>query len=270
MNEELNDLYKKDFDNWNKVQQQKADNQKTVQDAAINGAFQIATMAFDYQYQATMKQYQWEMGLNDELYKKKKINETIYQKNRAALMDKQAQKEKEYAVFNATIGLAQGLVNVWSGAGDIYTKIALSAVVAAVGATQIALIEATNPPKFAKGTDRVKGGEKGKDSVHAILMPDEAVITAEQNMKYPGMAKAWNDGKLDTYLTKKFMIPNMEAKSMKGLESNIFAENIAKSIRLNSEMGGVEFGLKKLNRTEQESAAMIVEAIQKQQRKTIW
>lgn len=252
------------------IERDAAEQRKRIQDAAINAAFQMATMAFDYQYQAAMKQNQWEMGLNEDLYKKKKINETAYQKNKASLMTNQAQKEKEYAIFNATIGLAQGLVNVWSGQGDIYTKAALSFIVAALGATQIALIESTPPPKFAKGTDRVVGGEKGKDSVHAILMPDEAVITAEQNMKYPGMAKAWNDGKLDTYLTKKFMIPNMEAKSMKGLESNIFAENIAKSIRLNSEMGGVEFGLKKLNRTEQESAAMIVEAIQKQQRKSIW
>lgn len=271
LSDEMDKIHEQDVQKWLSLEQEKADTQKMIQQAAVDATIQLATMALDYSFNAATKQFQYEMQLNDELYNKKKINESIYQRNKASLMERQAQKEKEYAIFNASIGLAQGLVNVWAGQGDVYTKIALSAIVAAVGATQIALIESTDPPKFAKGTDRVKGGEKGKDSVHAILMPDEAVITAEQNMKYPGMAKAWNDGKIDSYITKQFLIPNMEAKSMKGLESNIFAENVAKSIRLNSEMGGVEYGLKKLNKTEMDAANIIVAAINKQQQhKAIW
>ena len=64
------------------------------------------------------------------------------------------------------------------------------------GAAQVALIAAQPIPKFAKGTLSVKGGAPGKDSVHAMLMPGEAVIPAKMNRAYAPAIEAIYKGKV--------------------------------------------------------------------------
>lgn len=85
-------------------------------------------------------------------------------------------------------------------------------------------------PQFAQGTDRVVGGVRGKDSVHAMLMPDEAVIQSDKNMAVPGLAKAWNDGKLTDFVMSKWVVPALQEQE-KRLQDN-FATNMANSLIL--------------------------------------
>jgi len=60
----------------------------------------------------------------------------------------------------------------------------LAALAGTIGAAQVAQIASTPVPKFAKGTLNVKGGRRGEDSVHALLMPGEAVIPSSTNSQY--------------------------------------------------------------------------------------
>lgn len=90
-------------------------------------------------------------------------------------------------------------------------------------------------PAFAEGTERVTGGVKGKDSVLSLLMPDEAVIKAKENMKHAGLAKAWNAGRLEDYIADKWVLPALvnQQKAYKENENMNLARNIANSIMFN-------------------------------------
>ena len=90
-------------------------------------------------------------------------------------------------------------------------------------------------PQFAEGTERVKGGRKGVDSVPAILMPDEAVIKAKENMKYFGLSKAWNAGRLEDYISDKWVLPALikQQNEYENSKQKTFANNIAQSLLFN-------------------------------------
>jgi hypothetical protein len=134
-----------------------------------------------------------------------------------------AKRDRAQALFDIAIRTAVNIVQ----AG---VNIPLAVAMGIVGGLQAAAVLARPIPKFAKGTDRVKGGVKGQDSVHALLMPDEAIITANQNMATPGLAKAWNEGRLDEYINKNFVLPKIsELLSSNGST----AERMATSAKVN-------------------------------------
>jgi hypothetical protein len=59
------------------------------------------------------------------------------------------------------------------------------------------------------------GGTKGQDSVHALLMPDEAVIPAKENLARPNLAKAWINGNLDSHLMMNYIKPAIDENNKK-------------------------------------------------------
>lgn len=109
------------------------------------------------------------------------------------------------------------------------------AIVTANMAKAKAILNQTEVPKYAEGTDRVTGGVKGKDSVPALLMPDEAVIKAKENMKYVGLAKAWNAGKLEDYINERWVLPAVieVQRKYETLQQKTLAQNIANSLIFN-------------------------------------
>ena len=83
-----------------------------------------------------------------------------------------------------------------------------AALAAAEGLIQYSFAASQPLPKYyAKGTDRVTGGIAGRDSVSAMLMPNEAVIPAKANMERQGLAKAWISGDLDRHLAMNYINP---------------------------------------------------------------
>jgi hypothetical protein len=79
-------------------------------------------------------------------------------------------------LFSIGVATAQNVVKAY-GTPPVPNFVA-AGLAAALGVAQAAIVLA-KAPKFAKGTTRVTGGEKGKDSVVAMLMPDEAVVPAD-------------------------------------------------------------------------------------------
>lgn len=253
-----------------KIAKEAEETKRTIAMATVQATFELIDMAMQYANNAAQQQLNYELRLNEENFQKKKINEIAYEKNRSAILNRQNELQKQQAIAMAIINTAQAVVNALATGGAAAPALAIIAGI--MGAAQIATIIATPLPKYAEGTDFVKLGKnkKGVDTVHAMLNEGEAVIKTKENAKYPGLSKAWNDGKIESYITKRFLLPNMEAKPMRGLESNLFAENVAKSIRLNQDMFGVESGLNRLNKTEIESTNIIVEAIKQSKRQNIW
>ena len=64
------------------------------------------------------------------------------------------------------------------------------------------------------------GGLDNKGGMLAMLHPNEAVIPKARNEQYPGLAKAWISGNLDTYLAKLAM-PEVQSVDMKEVKQEL-------------------------------------------------
>lgn len=191
---ENNTETKKSLDQWF------ADNAQTI-NAAI-GAYQAFAAAItEITANSTAEridivnaQFDAEKEGYDTLLKDKAISQAQYDKTLEALDKKredqikklereQAVREKALAVFNAIINGAAEIIKVSANP-------ALVAITAATIASQLAVIIAQPIPKFAKGTLSVQGGTDGQDSVHAMVMPGEAIIPTRTNRRYKEAVKA--------------------------------------------------------------------------------
>lgn len=113
--------------------------------------------------------------------------EARYQRQIAAIKTKQAQADKAAAISQAIINGALAITKLWVNPG-FPAAIPMVAVVAATTAAQIAVISAQKIPKFAKGTEYVKGGgTETSDSVPAMLSKGERVIDAKTNKLLKGI-----------------------------------------------------------------------------------
>jgi hypothetical protein len=209
--------------------------------------------------------------LLDNMLKSKKITEDEYNRRRKEIQKEEANAQKEYSIFKATIDTANAILNALATGGPAAPALAIAAGI--VGAAQIAAIMATPLPQFAEGTEFVQLGKnkKGKDTIPALLNEGEAVIKTDKNAEYPGLAKAWNDGKLDEHIYKKWVLPEVIMNKSYDLQKQrSFADNVAKSIQLNQDFGGIETKLKRLDDTEKMVGGMIVTAIKESKKTNIW
>lgn len=158
------------------------------------------------------------------------ITESQFEEKRRQLLNEQAQAQRQLDLSQIKINTALAIIKTLAVFG-LTPKGAIAASIAAVeGGIQYAFAAAQPLPRFAKGTDRVKGGVKGQDSVLSLLMPDEAVIPAKRNLERPEMAKAWINGDLDRYLTMNYIRPALEANN-KAWEKQINVNQSSQFIR---------------------------------------
>lgn len=146
----------------------------------------------------------------DKQREAKTISEEVYNTRKKELMNEQARKQREYDLAEIKVQTAIAIIKAFATGLTPFDRILGASLAAAQGAIQYAFAESQPLPQFAKGTDRVVGGRKGVDSVHALLMPDEAVIPTKENLARPGLAKAWIDGNLDKHLMMNYIKPAIE------------------------------------------------------------
>lgn len=104
-----------------------------------------------------------------------KISDEQYTQQRKAFLTKQAEDERELAIFQATVKAALAVINAIT-TGDPYTAAARAAVAAAIGLAEVIAITAAPLPQFEKG-GKVKGKSHREGGVHAELEGDEFVIS---------------------------------------------------------------------------------------------
>lgn len=99
-----------------------------------------------------------------------KKNEEL-EKKKQQLKHKQAVWDKANSVAQAGISTALAIMNMMKSA-PWPVNIAMAAIAGAMGAVQVATILATPIPKYAKGTDRHKGGPAivGDGGVHEVVL----------------------------------------------------------------------------------------------------
>lgn len=225
----------------------------------------IAMRAIDSIMALQQAQTQWELQNLDDQLKNKQISETQYEQKKRAVLRQQAEDQKTAAIFQATLSIAEAVLKAYEQGGP-YAGPILAAIVGALGAVQLAAISAAPLPQYAEGTDFVALGKnkKGKDTIPAMLNEGEAVIKTDENLKYPGLSKAWNEGKLEEHIYNKWVLPEMIMKrSYESEKQRNFANNIGRSIQLNQDFGGLESKLKKVADAEKEGAIYIGKKIDK-------
>jgi hypothetical protein len=154
----------------------------------------------------------------EELQKQKDaktISEEDFNNKKKAILNEQAQKQRELDLAEIKVQTALSIIKTLAQIGFTPLGFFAASLAAAQGAIQYSFAAAQPLPRFAKGTDRVMGGTKGQDSVHALLMPDEAVIPAKENLARPNLAKAWINGNLDSHLMMNYIKPAIDENNKK-------------------------------------------------------
>jgi hypothetical protein len=119
--------------------------------------------------------------------------ERQYEEKRIVLQKRQAKAQKEQAIFGATIGTAQGIVSTIAQLG-MPAAIPLIALISAIGAAQIALIQSQQIPQFWQGGEvgsqqRIMVnddpfGRKGSNYKEVIEKPNGQILTPQgKNVK---------------------------------------------------------------------------------------
>jgi tape measure domain-containing protein len=133
---------------------------------ALNNAYTIS--------QTNQLQKQLEQGV---------ISQEQYEQSLRKIKRRQAVIDKAGALFNIALNTAQGV----SSATASVLGLPLAPIIGAMGAVQAGIVLAT-PIPYNKGTKKVpmvRGAVRGKDSVHAILTPNERVVPEDINSQ-PG------------------------------------------------------------------------------------
>jgi len=164
--------------------------------------------------------------------------EEEYEAKKNAILAEQFEVSRGAQIIEATIAAANAALNAFASTAAIPVvgpglAAAAAAIAGAFGALQIGIIAAQpNPYKFFEGTDYLQlgGNPRGKDTIPVMAHEGEAIIPTGKNLQYPGLAKSWIDGNLDSYIHKKFISPAL-MEQQREMEAD-FADKIAASMAL--------------------------------------
>ena len=164
--------------------------------------------------------------------------EEEYEAKKNEIMAEQFEVSRGAQIIQATMAAAQAALNAYTSTALIPLAgpglaAAAAAIAGAFGALQIGIIAAQpNPYKFFEGTDYLQlgGNPRGKDTIPVMAHEGEAIIPTGKNLQYPGLAKSWIDGNLDSYIHKQFISPAL-MEQQREMEAD-FADKIAASMAL--------------------------------------
>lgn len=150
----------------------------------------------------------------------------------SAIFGEQSQAAKTFAIFASTLdafaAINKTLATVPAPAGPILaTAIGLRAF------ANVAKIRSTPAPSFYEGTDYLQRGSnpKGRDTIPVWAHEGEAIINASKNKQAPGLAKAWNKGKLPDWIRVKHIEPALRQREREG--------ELQRAAMIATAMGGV-------------------------------
>lgn len=197
----------------------------SIMNQASEKRFQADMARLDAQREASLK------NAGDSASAKEAI-EKQYEKKRQDLEKKRLQQQKKAAIFNIIIDTAQAVASAFAEVA-FPGNIAVAALMAGLGAAQIAMVSKQTVPAYAEGTDYHPGGDmlvndgKSGDHRETSVTPDgkitqyegRNVLTSAPKGTKVFTASQWND-KLKDMLnqqnigyTQGINISNFEAES---------------------------------------------------------
>lgn len=167
--------------------------------------------------------------------KKKYLSEKEMEDKKLELKRKAAAVEKAEAAFNIAMNTAMAIMRIWADVPKVdfgATTIAMTAMAAALGATQLAMVLAKPLPKYAKGR-KGGGGEYamvGERGAEMMYIPDGASIVPHHHLNQP---ERWKD--YGVPMPKVPAQPNVEREIMRyaimqQLGLNVDYDRIGKSV----------------------------------------
>jgi hypothetical protein len=172
LQEKVTNLKIKQLDKEKKVQE---DVYKAGVDL-INNFFALQSTLYDAEVSKLETQRTQKLAIaKDDKAQQAKIN-ADYDKKEAEVKRKQAISDRNQALFNAAINIAQGETKALATAG--FAGIAMAGLIAAAGMLQIAAIMNKPLPTFAKGVRGFSGGDAivGEAGYEAIKLPSGKVF----------------------------------------------------------------------------------------------
>ncbi len=157
----------------------------------FKGVTDVAKEAFSFINQASEASFNKQLS---DLDKQKEISlkyagdsatareeiEKKYEERRRAIERQRAEQEKKQAIFNVIINTAQAIASAVAKS-PLTGGLPFSAIAAAIGAAQIAVISSAEIPNYEYGTDNHQGGlmlindAKGSNYTEAVKTPDGKV-----------------------------------------------------------------------------------------------
>lgn len=123
---------------------------------------------------------------------------------RRELLTKRAKLQKTAAIIEATINTAVAVT-------EVIAQPILAALIAVLGAAEIATIAAQPIPEFHTG----KKSELKEGELYAKILKSESVIPPEQSKKYKGAIDSMIDKKFENYIFHEYMLPMIKGMGKK-------------------------------------------------------
>ena len=196
-----------------------AEQKRMLQEQGLDSAVSIVDSLFQIQQNAFIAeeqelQSQLEQGL---------ITREKYEDELNKIKQKQAQSNKDAAIFQATISTAQAVVNALGSYPFLPTNIALAATIGAAGAAQIAAIASQPLPTFAEGGFVNEHGEfvgrkHSQGGVKIEAEGGEFITAAKYAQPNRDILKAINSGSWEKYKVENIIAPAIEQVLEGGLQ----------------------------------------------------
>ena len=200
-----------------------------------DGAVNVLQFITDSVVQGDQAAREEELSQLEDQKNKKIISEEEYQKRLKVIKQKQAEDAKRAAIYNATLDLSRAIIAALTIPPP--ASVVAANFAAALAGLNLARIIATPIPKFAKGTLSVPGTEVGKDSVHAMLMPGEAVIPTATNRAYHPTIKAIYEKKISASEINSFVMSRTRSGGSNSITANVDTYALGKALGKNKEIG---------------------------------
>lgn len=201
------DAYKKDVDAKKQAEAQKrALEQESVQigTTIANGFFQLQKDNYTNDLNNLQAAKDKELAAVGDNKQAQDVINKKFAKQEADLKRKQAQTDKEQAIFNILIQTALNVVKAL-GTPPV-PNIPLGILAGTLGGAQLAFVAAKPLPKFNKGTKSVPGVDTGGDSIVAMLRPGEGIMPVEKMAQYRPAFEAMFDGRIPSGLINSIVM----------------------------------------------------------------
>lgn len=211
-----------------KLEEQAAAERKAIRE----GAFQIAAFAGQTFFEGVTRLNDEELAQLEDQKNKKLINEKEYQRRLRELKNKQAQDAKKQAIYQASLDFSAALINAltFKPAEAVPAALIFASVLAAAN---LAKIIATPVPRFQKGTLAVPGVDMGRDSVHAMLQPGEAVIPVSTNRAYHPTIKAIYEKKISPSEINNFVMSRTSSAGRQSVTASVDTYALSRALGKN-------------------------------------
>jgi len=204
-----------------------AEDRKALQEAALQSAQFIGDTLFE----SSVNQTNAELALLEEQKSQKLISEKDYQEKVRKIRQKQAEDQKKQAIFNATIDLARAIIAALTIPPP--ASVVAANFAAILAGANLAKIIATPVPKFQKGTLAVPGIDMGRDSVHAMLQPGEAVIPVTTNRAYHPTIKAIYEKKISPSEINNFVMSRTSSGGRQSVTASVDTYALSRALGKN-------------------------------------